>query len=173
MTINIRGKEYVTVAERVDLFRKVCPTWSIITRVDEQTDERVTVHAAIVSEDGRTLATGHAEEYRAASSINRTSALENCETSAVGRALAFLGYTGDARSLASADEMRQKAGVPPSLHEQQIEACRKLSRELGATTGDEADAMVRAGSQDALGWSDVARVPGDCLAALRDYRERS
>jgi len=60
-----------------------------------------------------------------------------------------------------------------SLHEQQIEACRKLSRELGATTGDEADAMVRAGSQDALGWSDVARVPGDCLAALRDYRERS
>src|ERR1700732_370789 len=57
------------------------------------------------------LAVAHAEEYRAASEINQTSALENCETSALGRALAFLGY-GSANSIASAEEVsgaRKKA----------------------------------------------------------------
>ena len=111
MTVNIRGKEYATVAERVAAFRADHPDWSITTRIHEQTDERVTVLAEIANEAGFTLATGHAEEYRGASSINRTSAVENCETSAVGRALAFLGYAGDA-SLASADELRDKHPAP-------------------------------------------------------------
>ena len=59
--------------------------------------------ASISNEQGRLLATGFAEEVRAASKINRTSALENAETSAVGRALAALGLAGT--EYASADEV--------------------------------------------------------------------
>ena len=57
----------------------------------------------IVSVEGNFIATGLAEEKRSASRINQTSALENCETSAVGRALAFCGITNDA--IASAEEV--------------------------------------------------------------------
>ena len=53
--------------------------------------------------DEKHLSTGTAEELRATSRINQTSALENAETSAVGRALAFLGFAND--SIASAEEV--------------------------------------------------------------------
>jgi hypothetical protein len=59
--------------------------------------------AEIIDKDGRTIATGYAEEHRTASQINRTSALENCETSAIGRALANFGLGGG--EYASADEV--------------------------------------------------------------------
>ncbi len=52
---------------------------------------------------GRTLSTGLAEEVRGSTNINKTSALENCETSAIGRALAFFGLGGT--EIASADEV--------------------------------------------------------------------
>ena len=55
--------------------------------------------------DGKHIATGLAEESRTASRINQTSALENAETSAVGRALAMLGLTND--SIASAEEVSE------------------------------------------------------------------
>ena len=61
--------------------------------------------ATISDEQGRVRATGHAEEVRASSQINKTSALENAETSAIGRALAALGYAGT--EFASADEVAQ------------------------------------------------------------------
>jgi hypothetical protein len=58
---------------------------------------------ATISAANMVIATGYAEEVRTASKINRTSALENCETSAVGRALAFFGLAGS--EIASADEV--------------------------------------------------------------------
>ena len=66
-------------------------------------DKDTVVCKATVHVGGTLIATGHAEERRAASRINQTSALENCETSAVGRALAFCGITND--SIASAEEV--------------------------------------------------------------------
>ena len=59
--------------------------------------------AVITDADGRQLSSGIAEERRNASKINQTSATENCETSAVGRALAFFGMAGT--EIASADEV--------------------------------------------------------------------
>jgi hypothetical protein len=59
--------------------------------------------ATILNEQGRVLATGHSEEYRADGKINATSALENSETSAIGRALAALGLGGT--EFATADEV--------------------------------------------------------------------
>lgn len=102
--VNIHGKDYKTVAKRVDEFRK---EWqaklSIVTSLVDYNEEVVVMKAEIIDENGRTIATGYAEEKRTASQINRTSALENCETSAIGRALANFGLGGG--EYASADEV--------------------------------------------------------------------
>jgi deoxycytidylate deaminase len=103
MPVNIRGKEYHTVAERIQKFREACSRWSVLTELVYRDDEVVVMKASIADEEGRILSTGYAEEVRASSNINRTSAVENAESSACGRALAFLGYAGT--EIASADEV--------------------------------------------------------------------
>jgi len=101
-TVDIRGKQYKTVALRVEEFRSEHPAYGVETEIVSRGDV-VCVRAVITDESGRTLATGHAEEDRGQGAINRTSALENCETSAIGRALAALGYAGE--EFASANEV--------------------------------------------------------------------
>ena len=102
MPVQIHGKEYRTVAERVDAFREVSPDYTIETQLIHQDEEKVIMKALIMIGD-RLISTGYAEEMRAASAINRTSGLEIAETSAVGRALAFFGLGGT--EIASADEV--------------------------------------------------------------------
>ena len=102
--VNIHGKEYKTVAKRVDEFRQDNgKDLSIITSLVDRDENAVVMKAEILDKDGRVIATGYAEEYRTASQINKTSALENCETSAIGRALANFGLGGG--EYASADEV--------------------------------------------------------------------
>ena len=101
-TVNIHGKEYKTVALRIQEFREKHPDFTIQTDLVEANDMLVVMKATI-SQGDQVVATGYAEEVRAASKINRTSALENCETSAVGRALAFFGLAGS--EISSADEV--------------------------------------------------------------------
>lgn len=102
--VNIRGKEYQTVALRVQKFREAHPTWALTSEVLFRDTECVVMKSIIADETGRVLATGHAEEYRKSSQINGTSALENAETSAHGRALAALGIGGT--EFASANEVQ-------------------------------------------------------------------
>ena len=102
--VNIRGKEYQTVALRVQKFREQHPDWSIITALVSRDSETVVMLASVMNDQGRIIATGHAEEFRNASQINATSALENCETSAIGRALAAAGFGGT--EFASANEVQ-------------------------------------------------------------------
>lgn len=105
-TVNIHGKQYETVASRVSRFRDTYGlTMAITTELIERDADTVVMKASIVELDdtGKVLATGYAEENRASSTINRTSALENCETSAIGRALAAFGMAGT--EYASADEV--------------------------------------------------------------------
>jgi len=107
---NERGQKrnYETVASRVFRFRQQYPTWSIKSQILDCNDEvcRVQVEIGFLSDDGKyvLVAMGHAEEYRTTEGINATSALENCETSAIGRALSFAGF-GSPDSIASADEV--------------------------------------------------------------------
>lgn len=109
--VNINGKDYKTVAKRVDEFRKEHGMkLSIITRLISADENTVVMKAEILDENQRVIATGYAEENRKASQINRKSALENCETSAIGRALANFGLGGG--EYASADEVAQ------AIHEQ-------------------------------------------------------
>ena len=102
--VNIRGKEYQTVALRVQKFRESHPEWELSTEIIEANEKFVIMQARIYNTDGKCIATGHAEEFRAASQINSTSALENAETSAIGRALAAAGLGGT--EFASANEVQ-------------------------------------------------------------------
>lgn len=112
--VNIHGKAYETVALRVKKFREKYPDWTLKTEIVSRDEDCVVMLATISNPEGRLLATGHSEEYRKTSQINRTSALENAETSAIGRALAALGLGGT--EFASADEVanaihQQNSGV--------------------------------------------------------------
>jgi hypothetical protein len=104
MTIKIHGKEYKTVAERVneihdDLKEK---SLSIETELVSWADSVVVFKATVTTPQG--VFTGHAYEDEGKGQINSTSALENCETSAIGRALSSAGYAGT--EFASANEVQ-------------------------------------------------------------------
>lgn len=103
-TVDIKGKKYAQVSERIKAFRKVCPGGQIITDIVDNTDGVVTMKATILDEEGRRLASGYAQEKETSSFINKTSYIENCETSAVGRALGFVGIGVDG-AFASAEEV--------------------------------------------------------------------
>lgn len=105
-TVNINGKEYVEVNERLKAFRSEpkFQNWGIETEMVEMTADTCTIKAIIKDFDGSIRATGYAREERGASPINRTSYVENCETSAIGRALGCLGIGIDT-SICSAEEL--------------------------------------------------------------------
>ena len=120
-TVKIHGKEYKTVALRIQEFREKHPDFTIQTELVEANDTLVVMKATI-SMGPQVIATGYAEEVRTASKINRTSALENAETSAVGRALAFFGLGGS--EIASADE------VANAINQQNAEPIIKELKEI-------------------------------------------
>ena len=101
--IPFKGKAYAMVNERVKAFRQIAPMGEINTTIVSLEDGVVTMCTEIKL-DGIVLATGFAQEKETSSYINKTSFIENCETSAVGRALGFLGIGID-DSMASADEL--------------------------------------------------------------------
>ena len=103
-TINIHGKQYVEVKERIKYFRENFKDWSLTSEVIDLTEDRCVIKATISNEKGRVIATGIAYESKGSSYINKTSFIENCETSAWGRALANIGIGLDV-AIASADEV--------------------------------------------------------------------
>ena len=105
-TTNIRGKQYVEVNERIKFFRQEeeYKNWTISTEFTALDSEMCVCKAFILDTEGRVIATGHAHEERSGSHINKTSYVENCETSAIGRALAMMGIGIDT-SIASANEV--------------------------------------------------------------------
>lgn len=106
-TTNIKGKEYAEVNQRVKAFRTLYPEGFIMTEILCREGGLCIIKATVgYYADGKSviLATGTAYEKEGSSQINRTSYIENCETSAVGRALGMAGFGIDT-SIASADEM--------------------------------------------------------------------
>lgn len=106
-TTNIKGKEYAEVNQRVKAFRTLYPEGFITTEILCREGGLCIIRATVGHyTDGKSviLATGTAYEKEGSSQINRTSYIENCETSAVGRALGMAGFGIDT-SIASADEM--------------------------------------------------------------------
>lgn len=111
-TISIRGKEYVTVNERIRAFNEEYPNGKIATRLlSALADKHVFVEATItpdITSPERTF-NAHSQGVDGEGTVNKTACLENVETSAIGRALGLMGI-GILDSVASADEM-VKAGV--------------------------------------------------------------
>ncbi len=103
-TVKIKGKDYVEVHTRLKYFRENYPNYSLTTEVLEKTETSILIMAKVLNPEGQVLACGIAEEEKGATHINKTSYVENCETSAWGRALGNLGIGLDT-SVASADEV--------------------------------------------------------------------
>ena len=103
-SIDVKGKNYVEVNQRIKAFRMLYPEGSIQTEILSHENGVVLMKANIIDEKGVLLGTGHAFEKESSSYINKTSYIENCETSAVGRALAMCGIGIDT-SIRSAEEV--------------------------------------------------------------------
>ena len=118
-TTNIRGKQYVEVNERIKFFRQEdeYKNWTISTEFTALDSEMCVCKCIIADTSQRVVATGHAHEERSSSHINKTSYVENCETSAIGRALAMMEIGIDT-SIASANEVQdaiaKQEGEPAS-----------------------------------------------------------
>lgn len=104
----IKGKDYAEVNERITAFRKLFPEGFITTNVISHENGLIVMGAScgFYTEDGsmHILGTGTAYEKAGSSQINNTSYIENCETSAVGRALGMAGF-GLVASIATAEEV--------------------------------------------------------------------
>lgn len=107
-TTDIKGKAYAEVNQRIKAFRMVYPNGTIHTEMLSNNDGICVFKASVYANGDPTvnslLGTGHAYENETSSFINKTSYIENCETSAVGRALAMAGFGIDT-SIASAEEV--------------------------------------------------------------------
>lgn len=126
--MNIKGKDYAPVSERVRAFRCIYPNGAITTQIISQSETDVTIKASVYDERGAVIATGHATENKNASNINRNGAmLENAETSAVGRALGFLGI-GTKNGIATAEEVDRADKIKDAQNKLQV--CRRCGRQI-------------------------------------------
>jgi len=107
-TTNIRGKQYVEVNERIKFFRQEeeYKNWTLSTEFTALDSNMCVCKAIVADPSQRIIASGHAHETQGSSNINKTSYVENCETSAIGRALAMMGIGIDT-SIASANEVNE------------------------------------------------------------------
>ena len=107
-TVKIKGKDYVMVVERIKYLRDEHPGYSIQTKATLHDDVWVVSAELTIPERG--TYTGWASEVIGDGMINRSSALENCETSAIGRACANAGI-GVIDDIASAEEIVQAGDI--------------------------------------------------------------
>jgi hypothetical protein len=134
-SINIKGKEYVTVNQRLIFFRSQpeYKGWRITEDVVSLDEKEGLFKVTIINPDGFEMAVAHAQEYRDSSYINKTSFVENGFTSALGRALGYLGIGIDT-AIASADEVQTAVKNQPKddrswLNENQLIATLKGTKE--------------------------------------------
>jgi hypothetical protein len=132
-TTSIKGKDYAEVNQRVKVFRMLFPNGCISTDVLSADNGIVVMRASVYDENGKLLSTGTAYEKEGSSNINRTSYIENCETSAVGRALGFLGIGVDT-SIATYEEVAtaimQQEEKPSEIH---IKVLKDLANQKGVS----------------------------------------
>ena len=104
ITTDIKGKDYAEVNQRIKAFRMCYPNGTITTEIINLENGVVTMKAIVSNEEGVVIGTGFAQEKENSTFINKTSYIENCETSAVGRALGMCGFGIDT-SVASYEEV--------------------------------------------------------------------
>ena len=129
---NIKGRPYIDVAQRVQAFKRLYPDGQIQTDLLSDDGSRCVFKASVIV-GGAVMATGHAFEFQSASTVNKTSYIENCETSAVGRALGFMGI-GSTESICSTEEV-QAAIAHQTRGEEPGDALSRAQKRITAICG--------------------------------------
>ena len=161
-TINIKGKEYVTVNERIKAFRNTYKDYSLVTDIIEMSDNHCVMKASILDPQGKVVATGYARETVSKSPINKFAFVENAETSAWGRALGNFGIGVDT-AICSAEELLQKISQEETAKvelaidalqkgeidscrskEELVKVCQRISKELGKDEPKYRKSLVKA-----------------------------
>lgn len=160
-TINIQGKQYVLVKDRITAFNEHFPNGYIQTElITDPSDTNIVVRAIVVPDIDKPERKfiDYAQETVGKGMVNSTSALENASTSAVGRALAFMGI-GIIESITSADEVNKAVNSRPSvgtsinnnlISEKQVAYLFRWAKEQGAENKDAATELIslRSGKDD-------------------------
>jgi hypothetical protein len=123
-TADFDPESYAPVAARIELFYERYPTGRILTELIQRTDQEIVFRAAVyrAAEDREPAATGWAAERVGDGEVNAVACLENTETSAIGRALANLGFLASrlrpsAEEVAKATRARARLLAEPDLHQ--------------------------------------------------------
>lgn len=153
--IKIQGKDYVLVSDRILYFNDTYENWCITTEIVEMQDKEVHVKATVIPDvaNPARFFTGHSQEVNDGKNfINKTSMLENAETSAVGRALAMM-WIWVIDSIASVDEIKKATNRTsdkeennlPRFNDEQYEKMKEaiVAGKLEVSTAEEATKMIR------------------------------
>lgn len=173
-TTDIKGKDYAEVNQRIKAFRMVYPNGSITTEIVSLVDGVVTMKTTIKDNEGNVLSTGYAYEKENSTFINKTSFIENCETSAVGRALGMCGFGIDT-SVASAEEVRNAIENQKPNNQPKDETKPQQNKQ----TKPHKDELVKFCKENNLNMNDIAKqygLNGNCTdeqfeAALQSIKE--
>ena len=153
-TKNIKGKDYAEVNERITAFRKLFPEGFITTNVISHENGLIVMGASVgyYHEDGsmHVLGTGTAYEKAGSSQLNNTSYIENCETSAVGRALGMAGF-GLVASIATAEEVANAMQTPNTAPQAANTAPSKKGYKCAVCGGLEYDVDLAKASKEKWG----------------------
>ena len=120
--IDLKGKNYAMVPERVTAFRKIFPDGFIKTEIISHDGMTVLMQAVVGYYDNAVpviLATGFAQEVKGRGLVNGTSYIENCETSAVGRALGMIGLGINGGGICSAEELANAITAQNQMKEEE------------------------------------------------------
>ena len=147
-TTDIKGKDYAEVNQRIKAFRMVYPQGTIETEMVSN-ENGVCIFRANVYDDDILLGTGTAYEKENSSFINKTSYIENCETSAVGRALGMAGFGIDT-SVASAEEVQNAINNQVTISTE--DEARALPITFGKYNGKTIGEIYEAGDAHYLEW---------------------
>lgn len=136
-TGEIQSKDYAEVNQRIKAFRMCHPNGTITTEIISIENGVVLMKASVYDEEGKVLGSGYAYEKENSTFINQTSYIENCETSAVGRALGMCGFGIDT-SVASYEEVSnamanqgdQKEKLTKKATPKQVEKVKELVSDI-------------------------------------------
>lgn len=135
--IKFKGNDYVLVKDRVNYFNDTYPNGAIVTELVSEPDaEMVVIKATVTPDVDKPLRvfTDYSQARWGDGYINKTSAIENCSTSAVGRALAYMGI-GVIDSIASADELNKASWngtyEKPPTRQERLDATTPLMQAKG------------------------------------------
>ncbi len=139
-TTDIKDKDYATVNERIRVFRMLYPNGAITTEITYLENGMCVIKASAFDDNGKILGVGHAYEKEGNGFINKTSYIENCETSAVGRALGMIGI-GISVSMASYEEVanaqlqqsEQEAIENSIITEAELNTLKAIAKKKGQT----------------------------------------